>query len=60
MQEALSRTERRVGAARQETLTSYLVLQGQEVITRLNLTHFEGRDYLDDSSITRTSLNGSP
>jgi hypothetical protein len=60
LHEALSRAERRVGSAPQETLTSYLVLQGQEVVTRLNLTHFEGRDYLDDSSITRTTLNGSP
>jgi hypothetical protein len=60
LQEALNRTDRRVGSARQETLTSYLVLQGQEVITRLSLTHLEGRDYLDDSSVTRTTLNGSP
>jgi Type I phosphodiesterase / nucleotide pyrophosphatase len=60
LQEALNRVERRIGSSQQETLTSYLVLQGQEVITRLNLTHFEGRDYLDDSSVTRTSLNGSP
>jgi predicted AlkP superfamily pyrophosphatase or phosphodiesterase len=60
LQEALSRGERRAGSARQETLTSYLVLQGQEVITRLNLSHLEGRDYLDDSSVSRTTLNGSP
>jgi hypothetical protein len=60
LQEALNSPQRRVGSAQQQTLTTYLVLQGQEVITKLNLTHFEGRDYLDDSSVTRTSLNGSP
>ncbi|MBV8360253.1 MAG: alkaline phosphatase family protein [Deltaproteobacteria bacterium] len=60
LQEALNRPERGAGSPQQQVLTSYLVLQGQEVVTKLYLTHFEGRDYLDDSSVTRTPLNGSP
>ena len=60
LQEALNRAEHGAGSPQQQILTSYLVLQGQEVVTKLRLTHFEGRDYLDDSSVTRTSLNGSP
>ena len=60
LEEALNRTEHRTGSSQEEILMSYLVLQGQEVITKLNLTHFEGRDYLDNSSVTRTTLNGSP
>jgi hypothetical protein len=58
--EALNRSEGRAGSPQDQVLTSYLVLQGQEVVTKLHLTHFEGRDYLDDSSVTRTPLNGSP
>jgi hypothetical protein len=60
LQEALNRVERAAQAPQQQVLTAYLVLQGQEVTTKLHLTHFEGRDYLDDSSITRKPLNGSP
>jgi len=60
LQEALNRAEHETGSPQQQILTSYLVLQGQEVVTKLRLTHFEGRDYLDDSSVTRTPLNGSP
>jgi hypothetical protein len=58
--EGLNRAERSTGSPQQQVLTSYLVLQGQEVVTRLHLTHYDGRDYLDDSSVTRASLNGSP
>jgi hypothetical protein len=60
LQEALNRADRGSGSAQDEVLTSYLVLQGQEVVTRLHLTRFEGRDYLDDSTVTRTPFNGSP
>jgi len=60
LQEALNRPGREASSPQEQVLTSYLVLQGQEVVTKLYLTHFEGRDYLDDSSVTRTSLNGSP
>jgi hypothetical protein len=60
LQEALNRVERAAQAPQQQVLTAYLVLQGQEVTTKLHLTHFEDRDYLDDSSITRKPLNGSP
>jgi hypothetical protein len=49
-----------VASAHEQILTTYLVLQGQEVVTKLHLTNFEGHDYLDDSWITRTPLNGSP
>jgi len=58
--EALNRSERRAGSPQDQVLISYLVLQGQEVVTKLHLTHFEGRDYLDDSSVARTPLNGAP
>jgi Type I phosphodiesterase / nucleotide pyrophosphatase len=60
LHETLNRPERGIGSAQQQVLTSYLVLQGQEVVTKLRLTHFDGLDYLDDSWVTRTSLNGSP
>jgi hypothetical protein len=60
LQEALTRGEHRPGPVQQQILTSYLVLQGQEVVTKLHLTRFDGREYLDDSSVTRTPLNGSP
>jgi hypothetical protein len=60
LQEALIHPGRRADAPQEQVLTSYLVLQGQEVVTRLRLTHFDGRDYLDSSSVTRTPLNGSP
>jgi hypothetical protein len=60
LQEALNGAQRRLSPAQEEMLTSYLVLQGQEVVTHLHLTRFEGRDYLDDSSVNRTALNGSP
>jgi Type I phosphodiesterase / nucleotide pyrophosphatase len=60
LQEALNRVGRAPESPQQQVLTAYLVLQGQEVVTKLRLTHFAGRDYLDDSSVTRTALNGSP
>jgi Type I phosphodiesterase / nucleotide pyrophosphatase len=62
LRESLIRVERRPtpGPAQEEVLKSYLVLQGQEVVTKLHLTLFEGHDYLDDSSVTHTPLNGSP
>ncbi len=60
IQEALIRTGRRVGPPHEQTLTSYLVLQGQEVVTKLRLTQFDGHNYLDDSSVSRNSLGGSP
>jgi hypothetical protein len=60
LQEALNHVKHAAGSPQQQVLTSYLVLQGQEVVTNLHLTHFDGRDYLDDSSVARTSLNGSP
>jgi hypothetical protein len=60
LHEALIHAERGAGSPQQQVLTSYLVLQGQEVVTKLRMTRFEGRDYLDDSSVTRTPLNGSP
>jgi hypothetical protein len=60
LQEALSRPRPQALPAQQETIMSYLVLQGQEIVTKLLLTQFEGRTYLDDSSVTRNSLNGSP
>ena len=60
LEEALNRAGRATGSPQQQVLTSYLVLQGQEVVTKLLLTHYDGRDYLDDSSVTRASLNGSP
>ncbi len=48
------------GPIHQEILTSYLVLQGQEILTKLRLTNYKGQDYFEDSSVTRTPLNGSP
>jgi hypothetical protein len=48
------------GPIHQEVLTSYLVLQGQEILTKLRLTNYEGREYIEDSYVTRTPLNGSP
>ena len=60
LQEALSQTERKAVSPQDQTLTAYLVLQGQEVVTKLHLTRFEGQDYLDDSSVTRNPLNGAP
>lgn len=53
-------SERRPSPPLEQVLTSYLVLQGQEVVTKLHLTDYEGREYLDDSSVIRTPLNGSP
>jgi Type I phosphodiesterase / nucleotide pyrophosphatase len=60
LREALNPAERVTALAQQQVLTSYLVLQGQEVVTKLRLTQYEGRDYLDDSSVARAPLNGSP
>lgn len=60
LREALNPAERAIGSSTEQVLTSYLVLQGQEVVTKLRLTQYERRDYLDDSSITRAPLNGSP
>jgi hypothetical protein len=60
LHESLSRDASGVASAHEQILTTYLVLQGQEVVTKLHLTNFEGHDYLDDSWITRTPLNGSP
>jgi hypothetical protein len=60
LQEALGRTSRQSGSPNEQTMTSYLVLQGQEVVTKLRLTQFDGEDYLEDSSVSRNSLGGSP
>jgi hypothetical protein len=60
MQEALSRGRVKPDSAYEQTLTSYLVLQGQEVVTTLHLTQFEGHNYLDGASVSRNSPNGSP
>jgi hypothetical protein len=40
--------------------TSYLVLQGAEVVTTLKFSRFDGRDYLDDSKIAHISIGISP
>jgi hypothetical protein len=60
IQEALGRTSHQSSLPNEQTLTSYLVLQGQEVVTKLRLTRFDGEDYLEDSSVSRNSLGGSP
>ena len=60
LREALNSAERVSSSSQQQVLTSYLVLQGQEVVTKLRLTQYDGHDYLDDSSVTRAPLNGSP
>jgi hypothetical protein len=60
LHEALDPVEHATSSAQQQVLTSYLVLQGQEVVTKLRLTRYDGREYLDDSSVTRAPLNGSP
>jgi hypothetical protein len=60
LDEALNHGEHQIGPSQQQVLKSYLVLQGQEVVTSLHLTQFGGRIYLDDSSVNRTPLNGSP
>jgi hypothetical protein len=60
LDEILARRVRSSLAPRQLTMTSYLVLQGQEVVTTLYLTQFDGIQYLDDSSVGRQSLGGSP
>ena len=60
VQEAFGRTSHQAGSPNEQTLTSYLVLQGQEVVTKLRLTRFDGEDYLEDSSVSRNSLGGSP
>ncbi|MBV8774431.1 MAG: alkaline phosphatase family protein [Deltaproteobacteria bacterium] len=60
LREAVNPAERAIGSSAQTVLTSYLVLQGQEVVTKLRLIQYDGRDYLDDASVTRAPLNGSP
>jgi hypothetical protein len=60
LQEALNRVGRGTSSPQPQVMTSYLVLQGQEVVTKLLLTNYDGREYLDDSSVSRASLNGSP
>ena len=60
LRESMMRAEHVSDRGEEEILTSYLVLQGQEVLTKLRLTRFEGQDYLDDSSVTHNPLNGSP
>ncbi len=60
LREALNHAEPAAGSASERILTSYLVLQGQEVVSKLRLTNYDGRDYIDDSSVARKPLNGSP
>jgi arylsulfatase A-like enzyme len=41
---------------RESTATSYLVIQGGSIVTRLKFTHFASHDYLDDSSVTHNPI----
>ncbi|HKV54214.1 MAG TPA: alkaline phosphatase family protein [Candidatus Binataceae bacterium] len=60
LEEGLAHGSRPADSPQPRKMTSYLVLQGQEVVTTLYLTQFEGRDYLDDATVSRQSLGGSP
>jgi hypothetical protein len=60
LKEALRQPLNTGAPADERTLTAYLVLQGQEIVTTLRLTQFDGEEYLDGSSVARKSLNGSP
>ena len=42
------------------TMTTYLPLQGGEVVTELRFTRFDDRDYLDDSNVTHAALGSAP
>ncbi len=50
----------RAGPPRMVTMTARLELQGVKTITTLRFTRFDGRDYLDDSSVERDPLGSSP
>jgi hypothetical protein len=41
---------------REVTIPAYLVLQGAEIVTTLRFTRFDGRDYLDDASVTHNPI----
>jgi len=58
--EALKGESSYAGAAHPLTMKSDLELQGVETITTLKLTRLGDRFYLDDSSVERKPLGGSP
>ncbi|HXZ88321.1 MAG TPA: hypothetical protein VEF07_07095, partial [Candidatus Binataceae bacterium] len=60
MSEALANGAASTAPARPFSMTAYLPLQGGEVVTELRLTRFDGRDYLDDSSVTHAPLGSAP
>jgi len=60
MREALS-SESRIGPPPHRfARTVFVVLEGMETSTTLKFTRFEGEDYLDGSSVTRTARPGAP
>jgi hypothetical protein len=60
MSEALVRGGREHAAPHHATFKAYLVLQGAEVVTTLEVTRFGERQYLDGSAVARNALGGSP
>jgi hypothetical protein len=60
MTEALAGQRRYVGVAHQFVLTTNLVLQGVEAISRLRMTRLGDRYYLDGSEVVRKPLGSSP
>ncbi len=60
MSEALANGTASTAPAHQITMTTYLPLQGGEVVTELRFTRFDGRDYLDDSDVTHAALGSAP
>jgi hypothetical protein len=60
MSEALSRGARVSSAPYSTTLKAYLVIQGAEIVTTMELTRFGAREYLDGSTVTHNPLGASP
>jgi hypothetical protein len=60
MSEALSRGARVSSAPYSTTLKAYLVIQGAEIVTTLELTRFGAREYLDGSTVAHNPLGASP
>jgi arylsulfatase A-like enzyme len=60
MSEALPKGAAPVPAPSQFLMTTYLPLQGGEVVTQLKFSRFGGRNYLDDSNVNHAALGGAP
>ena len=60
MSEALNGGARERFAPYHTTLKAYLVLQGAEIVTTLQLTRLGALEYLDGSTVAHNALGGSP